>query len=76
MVADSRALGELLRKRGYGHHGRRPIGLVDQIVARILVDVCELEDRSSPDETPEMMLVSGEELDMIVRRALEEAGVR
>lgn len=43
---------------------------VDRIVEEITRDVAELGDRTSPDDWPEAMIVTGDELAMIVRRAL------
>lgn len=42
----------------------------DVVIMRIVQNVCELPDRTSPDDQPEMMLVSGEELDAIIRDEL------
>jgi hypothetical protein len=39
----------------------------------IIRDVADLPDRTSPDDQPEMMMVSGEELQMILDRHLEWA---
>jgi hypothetical protein len=47
---------------------RRALG---HMIEKILCDVAELPDRSSPDDWPEAMLVTGEELDVILRRYLE-----
>ncbi len=44
--------------------------MVNSIVATILRDVCELPDRSSPDDDPNMVLVTLDELDLIVRDAI------
>lgn len=46
---------------------------VEQIASAIIRDVAELPDRSSPDDWPEAMLVTGDELREIVRRALNES---
>lgn len=43
----------------------------DQIAAQIVRDVAELPDRTSPDDAPEMMLVTREELEVIVLNALD-----
>ena len=47
-----------------------PAKTLERVIERVLMDVCELPDRSSPDDQPEMMLVTGEELDMILKRHL------
>lgn len=44
----------------------------DTIATRILNEVMELPDRTSPDDWPEAMLVTGEELVAIVKGVLEE----
>ena len=41
-------------------------GEVEEMADMIVRDVCELPDRTSPDDQPEMMLVTGEELHSIV----------
>jgi len=46
---------------------------VESIASRIVQDVAELPDRSSPDDQPEMMLVSSDELYGIVRECLAAA---
>lgn len=43
-----------------------------QIAEQVVRDVCELPDRTSPDDWPEAMLVTGEEPHLIVLRALGE----
>jgi hypothetical protein len=43
---------------------------VDDIVQRIVRDVAELPDRTSPEGQEHMMLVAGDELEDIIRRAL------
>ena len=42
--------------------------LVPLNIQAIIRDVCELPDRTSPEDQPEMMLVTGEELNMILSR--------
>lgn len=44
--------------------------LLDGTVARILTQVCELPDRDSPEDRPEMLLVTSGELEAIVRNEL------
>jgi hypothetical protein len=46
---------------------------IKRIIERVLQDVCELPDRTSPDDQPEMMLVTGEELETILENALTQA---
>lgn len=53
---------------------QRPIPL-DDLVRRIVERVAELPDRTSPDDQPEMMLVTGDELAAIIETVWEEAGV-
>lgn len=43
----------------------------EELADRICRDVADLPDRTSPDDQPEMMLVTGEELHGIVMNALE-----
>lgn len=38
----------------------------DSIIKAVLLDVAELPDRTSPEDQPEMMLVSGDELALIL----------
>lgn len=45
------------------HHERRQ----SDLIARIIKRVAELPDRSSPDEWPEAMLVTGAKLKRILR---------
>jgi hypothetical protein len=42
-----------------------------EFAARIVLAVCEIPDRNSPDDQPEMMLVTPDELRSIVCAALE-----
>lgn len=43
---------------------------LERAIERIIQDACELPDRSSPEDQPEMLLITGEELDMLLRRHL------
>lgn len=45
----------------------------DQFVGSVLNDVAELPDRTSPDDEPDMMLVTHDELKAILCRRLNEA---
>jgi hypothetical protein len=45
----------------------------DQFVNSVLNDVAELPDRTSPDDEPDMMLVTADELARIIRERLSEA---
>jgi hypothetical protein len=45
----------------------------DQFVNSVLSDVAKLPDRTSPDDEPDMMLVTAEELGRIIRVRLSEA---
>lgn len=38
----------------------------EKIIAAVLRDVCELSDRTSPEDWPEAMVVTGEELHAIL----------
>jgi hypothetical protein len=42
-----------------------------QISQSVTQDVCDLPDRTSPEDWPEACLVTGKELDRIVRQAIE-----
>lgn len=42
------------------------------IADRVVQDVCDLPDRNSPDDWPEAMLVTGEELHRIVMDTVEQ----
>lgn len=44
-----------------------------RFISNIIQMVCEIPDRTSPDDQPEMMLVTGEDLDNIVSIAFERA---
>ena len=46
----------------------------DKLAAQICRDVAELPDRNSPEDWPEAMLVTHDELQAIVTEALEAAG--
>ena len=48
----------------------------DALVQRIVRDVAELPDRDSPEDWPEAMLVTGDELAEIVRSALAAGGAQ
>lgn len=45
---------------------------VERVVLRICQDVCELPDRSSPDDEPDQVLVTLGELSEICRRVLTD----
>jgi len=45
----------------------------DRFVNSVLNDVAELPDRTSPDDEPDMMLVTAEELKVILCTRLAEA---
>lgn len=47
-----------------------PQGEVEKVIERVLQDVADLPDRTSPDDWPEAMLVTGEELSAILQEAL------
>lgn len=47
--------------------------LAAQVAEKVLMDVCELPDRTSPADWPEAMLVTGEELDWIVKEHVATA---
>ncbi|GAA4475438.1 hypothetical protein [Gluconacetobacter asukensis] len=46
---------------------------LDDVPATVLQAVAELPDRSSPDDAPDMMLVTADELASIVRAAIDAA---
>lgn len=48
----------------------------DQFVNSVLNDVAELPDRTSPDDEPDMMLITAEELKTILCTRLAEALAR
>lgn len=50
----------------------RSDNLVERLVADIIRDVVELPDRDSPDDWPDAMLVTSEELGLIVQRNLSD----
>jgi hypothetical protein len=43
---------------------------LENAIERIIQDACELPDRTSPEDQPDMLLITGEELDMLLRRHL------
>lgn len=43
--------------------------VIREAMARVIRDVAELPDRTSPDDAPDMMLVTAEELSMILEDA-------
>ena len=53
-------------KRQLAEAGAFTQAQADGIVSVVLRDVAELPDRTSPEDQPEMMLVSGEELSLIL----------
>jgi hypothetical protein len=44
----------------------------DQFVSSVIRDVAELPDRTSPDDEPDMMLVTADELKVIICNRLNE----
>lgn len=44
----------------------------DEFIRRVIESVCELPDRTSPEDEPEMMLVTGEELSGILENHWEQ----
>lgn len=40
-------------------------------ISRLITDICELSDRSSPKDYPDHMLVTGKELRDLIDRRLE-----
>lgn len=42
----------------------------DELIGDITRDICELPDRTSPDDEPDLLLVTIQELDIILRRHL------
>lgn len=47
--------------------------MITLLVSRICTEVSELPDRTSPDDAPEMMLVTAQELSDIVRAQITES---
>ena len=45
---------------------------VKQITSNILRDVCELPDRDSPEDNPDLLLVTYQELALIVSREITD----
>ncbi|WP_422383297.1 hypothetical protein [Roseibium album] len=41
-----------------------------ELIGLIIRDICELPDRTSPDDEPDLLLVTIQELDIILRRHL------
>ncbi len=73
IVALCRAYLDLLSSQQEGKDSALddvPSAVLERAITLILQDVCELPDRTSPDDQPEMMLVTGTELDMLLRRHL------
>jgi hypothetical protein len=62
-------------RRGFSSHGfeQGKTSEFDQFVNSVLNDVAELPDRTSPDDEPDMMLVTADELGRIIRVRLSEA---
>lgn len=48
---------------------------LERFIEHTIRDVAELPDRSSPEDQPEMMLVTGDELEMILRDRLEASSL-
>lgn len=48
------------------------MNLLDRALDLIVQDICELPDRSSPDDWPEAMLVTSDELRRIITARFEE----
>lgn len=44
-------------------------------IRTLIVDICELPDRTSPEDYPDHMLVTGEELRGMIERTLENEGL-
>ncbi|XUM25092.1 hypothetical protein ACRAVF_34055 (plasmid) [Bradyrhizobium oligotrophicum S58] len=62
-------------RRGFSSPGfeQGKISEFDQFVSSVINDVAELPDRTSPDDEPDMMLVTAEELKTILCKRLSEA---
>jgi hypothetical protein len=43
-------------------------GALEDAIRCVIQDACELPDRTSPEDQPEMLLITGDELDMLMRR--------
>lgn len=76
-IAKTEALARALLSTSAAVRGMREASLdavptkdLERVIEQVLMDVCELPDRNSPDDHPEMMLVTGEELDTILKRHL------
>jgi hypothetical protein len=61
------ALGEPKASEHLSPERRRGL---ENAIERIIQDACELPDRTSPEDQPDMLLITGEELDMLLRRHL------
>lgn len=55
-----------------GHTVRQRAVPLERLIARIVLAVSELPDRTSPEDQPDMMLVTADELEAIVERVWEE----
>lgn len=62
-------------RRGFSSPGfdQGKVSEHDQFVNAVLRDVAELPDRTSPEDEPDMMLVTAEELKTILCTRLSEA---
>lgn len=45
--------------------------LIERLIEKVITDVCDLPDRNSPEGQPDMMLVTGAELDAIIRSHID-----
>lgn len=70
MNRDDRDLGNAQRPQGT----KGPPMRMEDFAAEVILRVSGLPDRTSPDEYPDMMLVSGEELEDIILGVFDDMG--
>jgi len=74
-IAAAAGILQAVVNHGYGVFPSSP-GVPDSVRAiadRLVVDACELPDRTSPEDQPEMLLITGEELHGFLMQAMQDA---
>jgi len=69
------AYAAILARHFSGGKGAEVSTISDKVLDAIVLDIAELPDRSSPEDWPEAMLVTAEELKSIIRGNIEDAAL-
>lgn len=72
LMAMDDAIATLAKAGNNGGQGEAILAELDWIPKRVSQDICEIPDRNSPEDQPDMCLVTPDEIVNIVTNALEE----